>query len=786
MVQGADGCGREIRLRLNEAVQCRDAPGPAAGSGRRLRRNPLGTLQDPVRHRDGSDPIPGMGMAKGSLVCAVAAWLLATSPTCARAALPEMPGADGRGARPAAVEFDRVVVTARRREESLQDVPQAVTAIEGGELESRGATDISALGAMAPNLTIYPTRAFNGSVTAYIRGVGQFDPVWGIEPGIGVYIDDVYLARPQGALLDVLDVQRVEVLRGPQGTLYGRNTLGGAIKVVTREPEAEFGGRFALTVGDHARRDAKAVLNLPLGEAFRARFAAAKYDRDGYGRNLVTGADVSARDAGVVRASASWRPAPEVDVRLAYDRYRDRSGTPGSQRLGVNDYDPDATPPDPGRYDVRADAPDRMDLDSEGASATVDWTIDPRWSLRSVSAWRRGDSVAWLDVDTLPRPIFHVYRAFGERQLSQEFRLQREGGDAHLVAGLYLLDATADGAGAVNSLTPPRAPLHFIQSGSIRTRSAAVYLDWVREIGASLQLDAGLRYTLERKHARIFNNSYADAGHSVHTQTTADIADARTWRAPTPRLALSWRASDAAMLYAQASRGFKGGSWNIHANTVLWPPSAHSIDAETVDALELGAKTTWFGGRLQVDAAVFHNDYRDIQLSVFTVIDGGDGLDGESFPDFRNAGSGTARGAELEWRARFGPYLHWTGNFGYLDARYDEFIDRGIDVASSRNLVAEFPLRAAGRLRARVDGRYQSRVYPTTDNSEVLAQGGYALWNAALAWTSPRQRWELSLRGENLGDVAYRTTGFHQPQQDIFTAYYGPPRSYSLTLAHSF
>ena len=222
------------------------------------------------------------------------------------------------------------------------------------------------------------------------------------------------------------------------------------------------------------------------------------------------------------------------------------------------------------------------------------------------------------------------------------------------------------------------------------------------------------------------------------------------------------------------------------------PGSAHPLDAETVTAFELGARTHWLDGRLSVDATAFHNDYRDIQLSVLTL-----NTLGEVFPDFRNAGSGTAQGVELEWRARLGPQLSWIGHVGYLDAGYDEYIDRGVDVASSRDfpnapewtagtsLVADFPLETTGALHARIDGRYQSTVRPTTDTTALLVQPAYALWNASLSWTSPDERWEVALRGDNLGDTSYLTSGFWYPF-GITTGYYGPPRTYSLALAYSF
>jgi iron complex outermembrane receptor protein len=701
---------------------------------------------------------------------------------------------DGPQSQPTPKDLDRVVVSARRRDEALQDVPGAITAVSGEELESRGAQDISALGAIAPNLVVYPGRSFNGSITAYIRGIGQFDSIWGVEPGVGIYIDDVHLARPQGALLDVLDVARVEVLRGPQGTLYGRNTMGGAIKLVPREPSADFEGKASLTLGNYARRDEKLVLNLPVNERLRTRLAVAKYDRDGYGRNLTTGGEVSARDAAVARFSALWTPTDAVEVHLAWDGYRDRSGVPAARRLAVPPpfVDPDRTPLDPGSHDVRSDAPETLALDNEGASLTIDWAFRPQWRLRSISAWRHGDSQGILDMDSLARPIWVLGRDMQERQRSQEIQLHFDGDATQLAAGLYLFDGTEAGDGRSSAFF--HQPTGFYRAtGSIRTRSNALYANLTHRLGTRWELDAGLRYTLERKSVAAHNGLYLDGSFSTVVQELADFTDSTRYRAPTPRLALSWHASDRAMLYAQASRGFKGGSYNVRANAVDYPDSVHPVDAETVNAYELGAKTRWFDGRLDIDAAVFHNDYRDIQLSVIA----DDPRFAAGFPDFRNAGSGTSRGAELEWRARLGPRLDWTGNVGFLDTRYDHYIENGIDVAEHRrfpnaprwtagtSLAAEFPLRSAGWLRARIDGRYQGEVWPTTDLTPLLRQGGYALWNASLAWISPQQQWELTLRGDNLGDRAYRNSGFAYPF-GLVTGYYGPPRTYALTLAYSF
>ncbi|KQY54983.1 hypothetical protein ASD14_02145 [Lysobacter sp. Root494] len=689
-----------------------------------------------------------------------------------------------------------VIVTARRREEAARDVPLSVTALDADELESRGAQDLGDLGGTTPNLTLYPARAFTGTLTAYIRGVGQADPVWGVEPGVAVYVDDVYLARPQGALLEILDVERVEVLRGPQGTLYGKNTIGGAIKFVSRRPGDAFAGRVALTAGTYSRRDAKAVLNMPLGERFRTRMAIGSFSRDGFGRNLVTGEDVSVRDVGVARFTAQWLPSDYLDVTLSWDRIRDRSGVRGAKRLAVNPFDPQRTPPDPGNFDVRSDAPDIDEVDAQGGSATVDWELNEHWRFKSITAYRKGDSIGYTDFDMLPVTINTLTRVFHDSQATQEFQLHWSGRNDHAVVGLYWFDGEAGGAGYNNSFNQAFGKTE----GAIDTRSAAAYGDVTHAFDDRWSIEAGLRYTRERKGVDVFNRSYTDRTYTTPTgQVSADFGDATTFNALSPRLNVSWRPNDEMLLYVQGSRGFKSGSYNIRAVPAVVPESALPLRDESVTSYEAGAKTQWFDGRLTLEAAVFRNDYRDIQLSVFTTYDSnGDGVDDALFGDFRNAGEGTIRGGEIEFAARTGRWLRWTGNAGYLDARYDRYIDRGVDVADRKrfanaprwtggaSVIADVPFASGASLTARVDGRYQSKVYPTTDLNETIAQAGYSLWNASLAWHSPGRRWDVALVGQNLGDKAYRTTGFSFPTLGVLTGYYGPPRTVAVTVGRDF
>ena len=716
----------------------------------------------------------------------------------AAAAQDATPAADADHADEATpTQLDRIVVTARRRDEALQQVPMSVTALDSVELQTRGAQDLGDLGAAVPNVTIYAARPFNNAITAYIRGIGQSDPVWGVDPGVAVYVDDVYLARPQAALLDIHDVERIQVLRGPQGTLYGKNAIGGAIKYVTHDIGDTFSGSASVTLGDYARHDFKAAADLPIGERLRTRVAFGSFDRGGFGENLVTGADVGAKHARVLRVAATWSPTDAIQVRLAYDRLRDRSGPRAGKRMTVNPFDPLHTPPDTGNYDTRSEMSPLDNVNAQGVSATVDWEIDARWRLKSITAHRSGDSIGNVDFDGLPLPISEVTRRFADDQTSQEVQLHFSSDRAHAIAGLYLLDA--DAAGNVRTLT--RNTFFAVSRGVVNTRSAALYGDLTLDLGARTSLELGLRYTSEKKTGTVFNQGYADATFSTpNGAPSADFTDSTTFASLSPLINLSRQFGDDVMLYAQATRGFRSGGYNIRANTVLVPASGEPFKDESAIAYEVGVRTQWLGGRLTINAALFQTDYRDIQLSVRTPYDSdGDGIDDDLLGDFRNAGAGTIQGAELELAAQAGAHFRWLGHVGYLETRYDEYISAGVDIADDQRFtnaprwtsgvsaIADIPLRSGGWLLARVDGNYQSKTYPTTDLSEAIAQAGYTLWNASLTWHSPQQRWQLALVGQNLGDKAYRTTGFDfPPPLSIRTGFYGAPRTVALSLSYYF
>ncbi|MEM8934580.1 MAG: TonB-dependent receptor plug domain-containing protein, partial [Acidobacteriota bacterium] len=346
---------------------------------------------------------------------------------------------------------DEIVVTARKREENIQEVPVAVTVMSGEVLEDSGVTDLSEIQASVPNLSIYPGRNQSTTLTAFLRGIGQADPLWGVDPGVGLYMDDVYMARPQGALLDVFDIGQIEVLRGPQGTLYGKNTIGGAIKYVSRPLTDETSGSISLTGGDFGTTDFKAsVAGALVPGKLRAKVAVASLQHDGFGTNLLTGRDVSDKDTTAFRLGFDWLASDDVTVKLRLDRTEDDAEPKGLTRLEANPFCllflGEACPPNAEIFDTNSGLEPLNSTDSEGSSLTIDWSVNDRWQFKSITAYRESDTENNIDFDTTPARITDVIATYYDEQFSQEFQFIYTGGERlDGVLGLYYFDGEAGG-----------------------------------------------------------------------------------------------------------------------------------------------------------------------------------------------------------------------------------------------------------------------------------------------------------------------------------------------------
>jgi iron complex outermembrane recepter protein len=697
-------------------------------------------------------------------------------------------------------KLEGIKVTARKRTETLIDVPVAVTAFTPERVDKLNIQDLSDLGSQVPNLTIYAARGSSSTITAYIRGVGQSDPLWGVDPGVGIYLDDVYIARPQGALLDVFDVDRIEVLRGPQGTLYGKNTIGGAIKYVSKPLSPKFNGYGQITVGNYGQLDAKAAVGGAFDEGgmFRARVSVASLNRDGFGENIVTRQPVSDKEINTARVSFGIFASETFDVIFNYDWMDDQSGVRGAKMLAPNRFVPTAPPLD-SNYDVRNGMPNVNDTSMDGISATATWMINDAWTMKYILAHRSSDTETNIDFDTTQAPIADVKAFYSDSQTTNELQFNYDaGGRSRGVFGIYSFNGDAGGQVLNNFFNL----LFGDTQGTVFTDSIALYGDWTFDLTDRLKLDAGLRYTDEDKRADVLNRGYSDGTYTTPVSVAADFDKTINFKNTSPKLSLDYQLSPEAMVYGSFSRGFKSGGYNIRAQATAVPRSAEPFKDEQVDTFEVGGKFSLLDETLFLNVAAFQNKYEDIQLSVFTAYDSdGDGVDDAFFGDFTNAGKGTAKGVEFEYQ--WLPAANWliSGNLAYLKTKYDEYIFRGINIANEQqftnapkqsgaiNVEYNAPLADGGNLGFRVGYNYQSMVVATTEvtrTADPITQGGYGLLNAGVIWRTGHN-WMFSLQGTNLTDREYRTTGYNiNSALGVLTGFYGAPRQYTLTARYTF
>ena len=708
--------------------------------------------------------------------------------------------------------LDSVKVTARKREETLQEVPVAVTAFTADALDKLNVEDLSDLDAQVPNLTIYAARGSSSTLTAYIRGVGQSDPLWGVDPGVGIYMDDVYIARPQGALLDVFDVDRIEVLRGPQGTLYGKNTIGGAIKYISKGLRSDFNGYGSVTIGNYGQRDIKAAVGGGFGgsEYLRGRISVADLHRDGFGENLITGEQVSDKKIRAIRANLGAYVTDAFDLQFAFDHVDDSSGVRGAQMLRANPFDALFTPatgpflPLASRYDVRNGMPNVNDTTLSGASITANFRMNDDWSFKYVLAKRESDTETNIDFDTTPDRIADVKAFYSDEQVTHEVQANYDaGGRMRGVLGFYKFDGEAGGQVLNNFFN-----LSFGDTqGTVYTESIAAYADWTFDVSDKFSIDAGVRWTSEDKHAVVKNIGYTDATFSKPSGVVAAAFDKTiNFKNLSPKISLDYQITPDIMAYGLASRGFKSGGYNIRAQATAVPRSAEPFQDEQVDSFEVGTKMGLFDQRLFLNLSAFHNKYKDIQLSIFTEYTTAQGTKA-FFGDFTNAGEGTVNGFEAEYQWLATDSFSVTGNLAWLDAKFDTYMFKNVNIANQQeftnapefsgalNLEYRTDIGAAGSLTARIGYAYQSSVVATTEvvkdpvtlaTVQPITQDGYGLVNAGVIWKA-NDAWTVSLQGSNLTDKAYRTTGYNlYAALGVHTAFYGPPRQYSLTVKYDF
>ena len=714
-----------------------------------------------------------------------------------------------------------IVVTARRRNEALKDVPIAVTAYSGEQLERQGALDITDISDTTPNVTLETSRGTNSTLTAFIRGVGQQDPVAGFEQGVGIYVDDVYLNRPQGALLDIYDVERIEVLRGPQGTLYGRNTIGGAVKYVTRRLADVPQAAVRANIGTYSQFDLVMSASTPLGDSgLKVGVAAARLSRGGFGKNLTTDEENYSKEVTAVRGTVELDPSDNVFFRLSGDYTWDDSDPRGGHRMLPSLFT--LTPTLDDVYDTEGGLEEpTQKVKGGGVSFYGEVAFNDWLKGRSITAYRKDSSKTPIDFDALPTVDVDVPGLYENDQFSQEVQLLVERGKLNGLIGAYYLNADARTAFDVRAYTTGAllglGGLTLGTDSKIGTKTWAVFADFTYDIPDQFSVSAGGRYTNATRTGDIVRRTYILGGspffggaepfdEGIPIATTSNFQSKRKDTAFTPRVSVAFKPNADHNIYASYSRGFKGGGFDPRGQTSQAPVQTPegifeymAFEPETVDSYELGWKGSALDRRFNWAIAAFYADYKDVQIpaSVPCTVSGIASFCGLT----SNAGKAVFKGLEIESSIRAGENmlaaddrLTLSGSLGYLDAEFKEYVSvvafeadgtpilpaAERDVADYREvqntpkwtlsgtLDYDVPV-SSGRLNFNTTVSYRSGSQQFEIAIPGLDQRGFALWDANLTWRASGSRWTLGLHGKNLLDKQYVVSGYNFYNQNPFT-----------------
>ncbi len=759
----------------------------------------------------------------------------------ASAAAPDADAADD-GARPI---LEEIVVTARRREESLQSIPVAVSVLTGEDILEQGGMKIDAIGQMVPNVHFEAAGGTSGvkSPVLFIRGMGQNDFIPVEDPAVGIYLDGVYMGRNIGSVFDLIDIERIEVLRGPQGTLFGRNTIGGAVNIISKTPSSDIGGSVHLSVGDDEFVESRATFNIPMGDRASARVSAFMREREGYVEAVQhDGLRLGSDDIWGARLRLRFDPTETFSLDFAAD-YSKAEETPGaiSPIGGIGGFDGDVITlglpvqpfaffwnaiysGDPASctgatgqatntacygpvwntgdpYKVNSVYRDNdgnqvdpeQDVEVWGANLTATWQIG-QIELKSITSYREFDIGLFNDLDFSPYILFaNNHDAYNQEQLSQEIQLSGDAADGRLnyVLGYYYFEE--EGHEAIFnqiSFAPPLSgpPDFFFQflDRFIDNESQAVFGQANFDFTDTLTLTVGARYTESKKFFNLLTRRrvgpLSDQFGRLKTKET------------TPLVSLAWDARDNVMLYATYSEGYRDGSYAARFTGAV-PTPLPNYDPEFVTNYEIGAKSTLLDGRMRLNATAFVMDYEDMQINASS-----DAVATSSTK--ANLGDATISGLELEVSALLTENLSIAVNFGLLDDEIDSLegvlvsntvvISEDNDLPNTPDwtlalmLKYDVPLPNGARLSFRADYSTKDDYYSRAENIEELLIDDYRNLNVSGKYLSADGNWEFGVGLRNATDEEYYQSA--TPFATFGLAFGQPvrPRTFYASLTYSF
>lgn len=735
----------------------------------------------------------------------------------------------------ASAQIEEVIVTAQKREQSLQEVPIAVTAIDSGYINSRDITSIKALSSLAPNVKIENAPNNTTAAQISIRGGVTINPALTWEPTVGMYLNGSYIGKTQGSVFDVSDLERVEVLRGPQGTLYGRNALGGAINLITAKPTGEFGAKLRVGLGNYNQRLARASVNLGTLGPVKAKITGSIEQHDGFVKGVanpipgvLAAGPLSTNEFENVDKQA-FLLALSSDVNDALTLYYTFDYSEADQKpvfaqvVSVspnNLFDPASTayigapggnqffglPLD--QY-VNADRQFSGTTDGEvferskvfGHNLTA--TLDTQFGeVKSITAYRE---VTWddsLDLDGSPLPLAATKRFSDYETFSQEVQLTGETGPLNYVVGAYYFK---DEGFTDNPQNFFGGASIFDSRAGFETDAKAIYGQLEYAFTDALTLTGGLRYTEEEKSINRTNIAVRFGGFPDNTPFVPEGTTAsEKFSDVSPQVTLAYAPNDDVNLYVKYAKGFKSGGFNGEAGSV--PETILAYEPEVVDSYEAGIKTRFWDNRAQLNFSAFVNEHEDMQLSIFTA-------ERAAGSNVRNAGQATIKGLEIEGLLQASETFLLRANLGLLDTEYDEFIefDEGLqadvnvadnrafphapDITFSAGFDWDFYSGDMGDMTLTADvnhtGKYFTFPYSLTEsdpqpasNTEAPAR---AIGDARLAWSNlpiANQDVEVAVWVKNITDREYLANfiDFGPGFGGLTNGYFGPPRTYGVTL----
>ncbi|MBS0474778.1 MAG: TonB-dependent receptor [Proteobacteria bacterium] len=721
-----------------------------------------------------------------------------------------------------------IVVTAQRREQNLQDVPVAVTALTGSKIADLGIRSSADIAGVVPNLEIGLPGGEGNQPLIYIRGVGLADTNSNNAGPNGVYVDEVYVSSPGAQTFQLFDLERVEVLKGPQGTLYGRNATGGAINFITAKPSKDFEGSASISYGSYNTVHGEAAVGGPLSDSVRFRLAGTGTTSDGYVHNLLTGR----RENG--QGSFALRGQLAVDVTDNFDALVNAHGgkvnvrAPQYRSLGLLDPATGFTTPcapdaimanqcgnalgyvsPPGFYDGAYDRSQKLNVENLGTSLRLNWRLGGI-TLTSITAYDYNNKLHREDTDASPLAILAIDYGVRSDTVTQELRLSGASDKVNWVVGGYYLNEvlkqnqtgdlfrelrglTPGGGADTTGATTGGAPVLFARTLNRQTTEAAALFGQIEyQLAPSLRATLGGRYNYERKHflaAAQLEDAIIDG-----TPVPGGIAplyafdNRKSFENVSFKAGLDYDVAQDVMAYASVSTGFKSGGFN--GGFLSFDPAQAAVQAqpfgeETLTAYEVGLKSRLFDRHLRFNAAAFLYDYKDLQL--YTLINTG----AIPLTLLDNAANARIYGAEFEMVARPVERLDVTLNLGLLHTEIKNFISAGTNYSGNRLALSptvsfsgqvsyEVPLSSALTLAFQPAFSYRSSQFFSADNNPLLQQQGYWLFDGRIALKGGAGRWEVAAFGHNITAKKYINYAVDLSDFGTIEQFRGEPQTFGI------